>query len=203
MIKNIVFDLGNVLVDFDPIRFVREKTSDEAQKKLLVSEIFGSVDWLRFDKGMMTKPELLLSVKNRLPKELHGTAEELLTTWYNGLHPLPQMAQLPRQLKEQGLGVYLLSNAPQDYYLYEEKVPNHSSFDGIFISSDWKLAKPEHEIFRAFYSHFGLNPAECYFIDDTAANILAAEETGMRGFHFKKEVEPLKKELSQFITFSE
>lgn len=51
MIKNIVFDLGNVLVDFDPIKFIREKTADEKQQKLLMKEIFGSVDWLRFDKG--------------------------------------------------------------------------------------------------------------------------------------------------------
>lgn len=198
MIKNIVFDLGNVLVDFDPLRFVCEKTADEKQQKLLMSEIFGSVDWLRFDKGTMTKQELLSSVKTRLPEELHAIAEELFATWYNGLHPLPQMKDLPLQLKEKGFGVYLLSNAPQDYYLYEEKVPNHNSFDGIFISSDWKLSKPEHEIFQTFYSHFRLNPAECYFIDDMAANILAAEETGMSGFHFKKNFSSLKEELTRF-----
>ncbi|MGG5369767.1 HAD family hydrolase [Enterococcus sp. AZ196] len=199
MIKNIVFDLGNVLVDFDPVRFVREKTENKEEQTALCSEIFGSVDWLRFDKGTITKAELALSVKTRLPKELHEIADELLSTWYNGLHPLPQMAELPRQLKEKGFGVYLLSNAPQDYYVYEEMVPSRCSFDGFFISSDWKLAKPEHKIFEAFYSHFRLNPAECYFIDDSAANILAAEETGMRGFHFKKDFAALNKDLSKFL----
>ncbi|MBU5585005.1 HAD family phosphatase, partial [Enterococcus sp. S181_ASV_20] len=59
MIKNIVFDLGNVLVDFDPPRFVMEKTADKNQQKMLMSEIFGSVDWLRFDKGTMNREELL------------------------------------------------------------------------------------------------------------------------------------------------
>lgn len=198
MIKNIVFDLGNVLVDFDPVRFVREKNVNDQQQELLRSEIFGSVDWLRFDKGTMTRDELALAVKARLPEDLHMIADDLLATWYNDLHPLPQMAELPQQLKEKGFNLYILSNAPQDYYLYEDKVPSHHSFDGIFISSDWKLAKPEHEIFRTFYSHFRLNPAECYFIDDNAANILAAEETGMRGFHFKNNFDSLNKELSQF-----
>ena len=197
MIKSIVFDLGNVLIDFDPMRFVREKTTDPQQQKMLVSEIFGSVDWLRYDKGTMTKDELSLSVKTRLPRELHPLAEELLASWYNGLTPLPHMEELPRRLKDKGLNVYILSNAPQDYYLYEEKVPNHDVFDGIFISSDWRLSKPEHEIFRTFYSHFRLNPAECYFIDDMAANILAAEETGMRGFHYKKNFPPLEKEMTR------
>ena len=195
MIKNIVFDLGNVLVDFDPARFVREKTSDKSQQKLLMTEIFGSVDWLRFDKGTITKEEFLQTVAARLPKELHDMAEELLSTWYEGLHSLPQMAELPQQLKDNGLDIYLLSNAPQDYYLFEEKVPSYHAFDGFFISSDWKLAKPDHQIFQAFYSHFRLNPAECYFIDDTAANILAAEETGMKGFHFRKNCTDLKQEL--------
>lgn len=197
MIKNIVFDLGNVLVDFDPARFVLEKTADKEQQKLLIAEIFGSVDWLRFDKGTITKEELSQSVTARLPEELHEIAEELLTTWYNGLDPLPQMAELPQLLKDRGMSVYILSNAPQDYYLYEGKIPSLHAFDGVFISSDWKLSKPDREIFRAFYSHFRLNPAECYFIDDTAANILAAEETGMRGFHFRKNYPALKSELSR------
>lgn len=197
MIKNIVFDLGNVLVDFDPARFVMEKTEDPQQQMLLMSEIFGSVDWLRFDKGLMNRAELLVSVNSRLPEELHAVAEDLLATWYNGLNSIPQMAELPQRLKEKGLSLYILSNAPKDYYLYEDKVPNHSAFDGIFISADWKLSKPEHEIFRTFYSHFRLNPAECYFIDDSAANILAAEETGMYGFHFKRNFSALEKELAR------
>ena len=87
MIKSIVFDLGNVLIDFDPMRFVREKTTDPQKQKMLVSEIFGSVDWLRYDKGTMTKDELFLSVKTRLPRELRPLAEELLASWYNGLTP--------------------------------------------------------------------------------------------------------------------
>ena len=196
MIKNIVFDLGNVLVDFDPPRFVMEKTANKDQQKMLMSEIFGSVDWLRFDKGTMNREELLTSAKSRLPKELHAIAEDLLDTWYIGLNAIPQMEELPKRLKEKGLSLYILSNAPQDYYLYEDKVPSHSIFDGIFISSDWKLSKPEHEIFRTFYSHFRLNPAECYFIDDSAANILAAEETGMDGFHFKRNFSALEKALT-------
>lgn len=100
MIKSIVFDLGNVLIDFDPMRFVREKTTDPQKQKMLVSEIFGSVDWLRYDKGTMTKDELFLSVKTRLPRELRPLAEELLASWYNGLTPLPHMAELPRRLKD-------------------------------------------------------------------------------------------------------
>ena len=125
MIKNIVFDLGNVLVDFDPVRFVREKNVNDQQQELLRSEIFGSVDWLRFDKGTMTRDELALAVKARLPEDLHMIADDLLATWYNDLHPLPQMAELPKQLKEKGFNLYILSNAPQDYYLYEDKVPSH------------------------------------------------------------------------------
>ncbi|GCF93270.1 haloacid dehalogenase [Enterococcus florum] len=198
MIKNIVFDMGNVLVDFDPWRFVGEKTADPAQQKQLIDELFGSVDWLRFDKGTITKEALRSDVKERLPELLHPIADDLLDTWYLGLHPLPQMAELPRELKEKGYRIYLLSNAPEDFYLFKETVPSHEAFDGFFISSDWRLSKPEAAIYQAFFAHFQLNPAECFFIDDTAANILAAEEAGMAGFHFRKNPEKLKAALEQF-----
>ena len=138
--------------------------------------------------------EFVLELEDEFGTEISD--EDLLDTWYIGLNAIPQMEELPKRLKEKGLSLYILSNAPQDYYLYEDKVPSHSIFDGIFISSDWKLSKPEHEIFRTFYSHFRLNPAECYFIDDSAANILAAEETGMNGFHFKRNFSALEKALT-------
>lgn len=197
MIKNIVFDMGNVLVRFDPQHFVSKIADDPSIQKMLLDQIFGSTDWIRFDGGLLTKEELRTRVQKRLPKEIRSAADTLLDNWYREMSAIPEMNFLAKALKKVGYRLYLLSNAPEDFYRFKEQFPILEQFDGLFVSSDWKMLKPEKEIYRTFYSHFRLNPRECFFIDDSLANIFCGEETGMQGMVFRGDMAVLEDSLKK------
>ena len=132
----------------------------------------------------------------RLPKRLHAAAEELTCRWWQGeFMPVPGMAELVRELRALGYGIYLLSNASSALNLYFERIPGSECFDGKLVSADVKLMKPFPEIYELLYTRFGLNPEECWFVDDNAANIESARMTGMNGSVFYDDVARLRREL--------
>lgn len=197
MVKNIIFDMGNVLVNYSPVEFVKRFTDNQEHQKLLVYEIFQSVEWVQYDRGILTTAELAKQVCGRIPDFLHTTVFEIVNKWYEEIKPIPEMEKLIQTLKKNRYNLYLLSNASADYYTFKDIVPGISYFDGTFISSDWKLVKPDKEIYKAFCTHFNLTPSECYFIDDTPANIESAIHFGMKGFLFRGEVGHLLESLEK------
>lgn len=194
MIKNIVFDLGNVLVDFVPTAFIQRYTSDPVEGKALVEAIFASPEWVAFDRGTITKEEIKATAVKKLP-HLAETIELILEKWHHVITPREDILPLIADLKAQGYQLYLLSNAPVDFYLFEEQVPVLQAFDGLFISSDWKMIKPEQEIYRTFCHQFQLVPSQCVFIDDLAINVEAARQVGMASFVYRKDVAELQENL--------
>ncbi|MEI5993525.1 HAD family hydrolase [Candidatus Enterococcus mansonii] len=191
MIKNIVFDMGNVLLRYKPAEFIKTFTDNEEYQTILLKEIFHSMEWIQYDRGTITKEELGMKVCKRVPEALNEMVSKILLHWHEEIKPIVEMEPVIKQLKEKGYQVYLLSNASSDYYTFCKKVPAIAYFDGVFISSDWKLIKPEAEIYRAFYSHFQLVPSECYFVDDLPINIESAANTGMPGCVFHGELAEL------------
>lgn len=199
MIKNIVFDMGGVLIDFDPRRYIARVTQDPADAELLRQELFVSEEWARTDRGDMTYDEVAVSVCNRLPERLHGFVRRLLDEWVLDMPPVPGMEQLAADLKTAGYRLYLLSNTCEKFHTFRELIPALRHFDGEFASADWHLVKPEAEIFRAFFSYFGLVPAECVFIDDSPQNIEAASRCGMRGFVFHGDAAAARRFLEKLL----
>lgn len=197
MIKNIVFDMGNVLLKYHPKEFIQKYVADEEVQQLLFDEIFASVEWLQFDRGTITRKGIQKAVQKRIPEELGSVVEQILTDWYQDLQPIEEMADVIIKLKKKGYALYILSNASQVFYQFKDKIPNFSAFDGVFISSDWQLLKPEKEIYSAFYSHFQLIPSQCYFIDDSPPNIESAKTTGMDGVIFRGNVVTLIEQLEK------
>lgn len=192
MIKNIVFDMGNVLMRFDPRSIIKKYIDDEDDIELIFSEIFVSVEWVLLDYGDMDANQVYESTRKRLPERLHETAYEIVTNWYKHKTLIEGMEDLARELKEEGYNLYLLSNAGTQFYLYRDTLTALKYFEGEFISAQWHLLKPDIKIYRAFCSHFSLIPAECLFIDDFPANIEGAIRSGMKGIIFKGNVEKLK-----------
>jgi len=196
MIKNIVFDMGNVLMSYDPKEMLKHYTNETSELKLLLNEIFQSVEWLQFDRGIIDKDTLKLIVSERVPDSLKQISFEILDNWYQYVFPIEQMGDVIDSLKEKKFNLYILSNVSSDFHLFKNRIPSINKFDGIFLSSDWKLLKPEKEIYQTFYSYFKLNPAECFFIDDMPANIESAKLSGMEGYIFKKDFEQLMNVLN-------
>lgn len=186
MIRNIVFDMGNVLLHWDPERFLEREAIPEADRPLLMEEVFGSVEWVQLDRGCISFEEGLSAMCRRLPEGLHGPARRLTLRWWERhLLPMEGMGELVRELDGLGYGIYLLSNAKADLPQYFDRVPGSECFDGLVVSADWKLLKPQPEIYRVLFREFGLKAEECFFTDDLNINIEAAVLEGMAGAVFR------------------
>lgn len=197
MIKNIVFDMGNVLIKYDPGQFIGEFTSNEKHQQMLLEKIFYTDEWEQYDEGTITKEEITDKARSLLPKTLHSAIPIVMDTWFEKMTPISGMEKVVETLKKNGYSVYLLSNVSQDFYSFSEVVPGMTYFDGIFISSDWKCIKPDAKIYQLFFNHFHLVPTECFFIDDLAINIEAAASQGMQGHVFDGNISYLISSLKE------
>ena len=201
MIKNIVFDMGGVLI-FDAAmdciaRYAGASQADQADRELLNRELCHSPEWkFGWDNGTMSTDEMVESVCKRLPERLHEAVRQVAGNWHMDPELIPGMDNLIRSLKKSGKGVYLLSNTAVTYYQYRHKLPAIESFDGQFISADYQLLKPHREIYEKFVRVFGLVPIECYFIDDKPENVEGAIAAGWGGgFVFSGEAAALQEAL--------
>lgn len=197
MIKNIIFDMGNVLIRFDHAYFIRRLDVAAEDVELLRREVFRSLEWARMDRGTMTETEAKESICRRLPARLHDAAEKLICMWDRPILEIPGMYELVEELKGMGYGIYLLSNASVRQHEYWPRVPASRFFDGTLISADEKLVKPQPEIFRLALDRFGLKAEECFFIDDSPANIEGAFCCGIPGAVFHDDAVRLRRDLRQ------
>ena len=197
MIKNIVFDMGGVLLDYNPPRFISHLTTDEADAALLMREVFNSVEWFRLDHGTIGQAEAAAAMRSRLPAHLHDAVDRLNEWWKLEMQPVEGMAELAAELKDLGCGIYLLSNATVRQPEYFDRLPSARYFDGKFVSAFYKMLKPQYEIYAAMLKEFGLKAEECFFVDDSAANVEGARCAGIAGTVFYGDVERLREALSQ------
>lgn len=175
---------------------LKKYSDNRNDQEILFKELFHSVDWLQFDRGTVKKEALKYTISQRVPTHLKNISLEILDNWYNDVHPIKEMEPIITSLKEQGFNLYILSNVSSDFHNFKFKIPNFSLFDGVFLSSDRKMLKPEKEIYQAFYAHFNLNPSECFFIDDMPANIESALNSGMSGYIFRNDFKQLDHALN-------
>ncbi len=186
MIKNIVFDMGQVLVDFDIRAFADRYDISEEDKELLLDVVFiGNANWSLNDWGYITEQDVAERAKPLLPGRLHKIAEELATRWWDPIIPVEGMEDVVRRLKENGYGIYLLSNAGYTHRDYWGSVPGSQYFDGIVVSAYERLVKPQPEIYTRLLARFGLKGEECLFVDDRELNLAGAEIAGMHSMIFK------------------
>lgn len=197
MIKNIIFDMGGVLIDYNP-----EKTLYGLFKKeyaeILLKEIFRNPIWNDKDRGIIFPDEIMAQKKDKIPEEIFEKTCEMVDNFYPYMPPFEKMYGLVKELKDKGYGIYLLSNASSDFHERRKGIPALSLFDGVIISADYKLLKPEKEIYLELYKKFSLDPEECFFIDDMQKNIDGAKAAGMDGHCYAHgDVEILRQALRE------
>ena len=198
MIQNIIFDMGNVLMFYDPKRYVDAHIENEADRAIVLRELFHSVEWIRLDRGNITQEEAAAAVCARLPEHLHHKIPVLLDHWHEDIQPIPGIEALLQELHEKGYNTYVLSNTSTAYRQFRRRLPAISSFTGEFISADFGVLKPDLVIFHSFCEKFGLKPQTCMFIDDLPCNVEAATFVGMSGFLFRQDVPTLRKALREY-----
>lgn len=196
MIRNIVFDMGQVLIYFYPDLFLRRLGVPEEDWPVLEREMFRSVEWTQTDRGTLDEAGAVEAFCARLPERLHGYVRTMVWDWWKEpLVPVEGMEELIGELKGLGYGVYLLSNASSRLHEYFSRIPGSQYFDGKIVSGDWKLLKPEREIFQTLFREYDLKPEESLFIDDLPHNVEGAVFSGMGGIIFRDDVSLLRREL--------
>ena len=195
MIKNIVFDMGNVVIRFDPDAFIERFGVSGEDKKTLLLEIFRSPEWVMMDRGVLTDDQAADILCPRVPEHLRDVARKLIALWDRPIIEVEGVCPLIEELKGLGYGIYLLSNASCRQPDYWQRVPAAKLFDGTLISYSVKLVKPMPEIYEKFFETFSLKREECFFIDDSPANVEAALYVGMPATVFHNDVPRLRQEL--------
>ena len=183
MIKNIIFDMGNVLIDFNPMQYVKELHIEYKS--------------IYMDYGRISDEEFVDHVVEGIGEEYRDKIKALILNWTDYLTPVAGMEELVIELKSKGYKIYLLSNASFNQHNYWEKIPVHKYFDGKVVSCDVGEVKPFAGIYEALYKKFNIKPEESFFIDDLIINIFGANRTGMEGYVFTGDVRDLRKELER------
>lgn len=201
MIKNIIFDFGRVIVDFDETKMTRVYIKDEALVPLVRDVIFDRLYWDPLDIGGITDGELKASAAERLPKEILPEALAVYDHWIDHLDPLPGIEEAILAARARVKGLYLLSNISEKFANEYESNPVMkrvlSPFDGLVFSGPLRLIKPDARIFHYLLDTYGLNADECLFIDDSPKNIAGAEAVGIHTYLFDGDAYKLKKYIEE------
>jgi FMN phosphatase YigB (HAD superfamily) len=181
MIRNIVFDLGNVLISFKPDEFFEKENYPENYRATILNDIFDSNEWQLLDNGDITLTDAIetISLRSSLRKEEIAHVFNLRTTL---MFPLDQNVRLLPELKKEGYRLFFLSNFAKDTFEEIEKgYYFFKYFDGGVISSEVRQSKPHQRIYQILLEKYSLIAKECLFIDDLEANVAAAKMAGMNG----------------------
>ena len=196
MIKNIIFDMGNVLIDFNPMQYVGKlNIPDKKEEEKIFNAAYLNFKSIYMDYGRITEEEFVDHVVHGIGEEYRDKIKELIINWTQYLTPIAGMEELVKELKDKGYKIYLLSNASFNQHNYWEKIPASKYFDGKVVSCDVGEVKPFEGIYKALYEKFNIKPEESFFIDDLIINIFGANRTGMEGYVFTGSVEDLRREL--------
>lgn len=183
MIKNIVFDAGGVIVRWNPYKVLERFVPDRSKWDELFEMVFNSEDWRRMDRGEYTSYETSERIAARAGA-LAQDARALTLGWPECVPRIEGTAELMSELKERGLGVYILSNWCENFYKTATLRPALDYADGALVSSEEKLAKPDERIYARLCEKFSLCADECLFTDDMPANVEAARRFGMQAVVF-------------------
>lgn len=184
MIKNVILDMGGVLLSFEPQIPLDAFCKTQEQKKIIQRELFESPFWHEADAGRIKDADLFERIKPNVAPEHHDALKQCCDHWDICMQPIQGAREFCRSLKAADFGVYVLSNASDKFYEYFGKFLPLDFFDGVIVSSDIKLMKPDHEIFRYVMEKYELRKEECLFIDDSIANVDSARAFGMQAHQF-------------------
>lgn len=184
MIKNIIFDIGNVLLEFDPKKYFSKIYENEKFSEEICTLMMSSNIWKKYDLGIYDLREVKTAFKQELPK-YHNEIEDMLSVWVKILEPIDYTLEKMQMLKRRGYGVYLLSNLNREAYDYiKSRYFIFDYVDGYVLSYQEQLAKPDLKIYELLCERYSLCPKECVFIDDLKENVEAAIAHDMCGIQF-------------------
>lgn len=201
MIKNVVFDIGNVLAGFAWKEFYDNFGYSEEINEKLANATVRSTLWNELDRGKMTDEELLEGFIANDPS-IEGQIRQVFEDITNMILRYDYAIPWLKELKGRGYGVYYISNFSHRAHIQcAEALDFLKEMQGGILSYQEKVIKPSPEIYQLFLARYGLKARECVFLDDTPANVEAAQKEGMKGIIFRDLIQA-KAELEQLLALN-
>ena len=185
MARNVIFDLGGVLIEWDPDRILASYYAEHDVRAPMKAALFRHPDWLDLDRGTMSEAQLVVRVAERTGRPA-AEIEGLLEAVRASLRAKVDSVALLERLFARGVPLYCLSNISSSMFAHLRQ--RHSFwgvFRGIVISGDLQLMKPEPEIFATLLQRYGLSAGDTIFVDDHEPNVAAARALGLHAVWFK------------------
>ena len=201
MIKNVVFDCGQVLIHFDPKYMVEQYVTDPEDSALLQEVVFDRAYWNPLDTDDITDEEVIAKSCERLPERLHEAAATIYYNWIYNIPEMEGMRELIRDLKATfGVKTCLLSDISRYFSEHRHEIPILAELDQLVLSADYKLAKPHRATFENLFAVCDIRPEESIFIDDNPNNIAGAKACGMMGYCFDGDAAKLRTYLFELLS---
>lgn len=196
-VMNIIFDLGGVVLNWNPENLINSITDNEVEKDLLIKHLFNHPEWIELDRGSIERESVIENSALR-----SGLSEDLIKKVFDSvpqeLTPRKNMVNLLYRLSQKGIKLYVLSNMHRGFtdFLLKDYDFWHL-FHGIVFSCDIKMIKPDENIYNYIVDKYALLNDKTIFIDDTEKNLVTAKRRGIEPLLFKeydKLIEDLNKE---------
>lgn len=196
MIRNIIFDIGGVLLDYNPKTYLDKLNIEEGKRKELNDIIFHNQKWKDCLNGFITNSELIeylikenLKYKNEIEQILSKNNLKYM------LPPKQEMIEYYKTLKQKEYKIYLCSNITEDTYNYiKDSFEIIQVAEGGVFSCFENISKPNVEIYQKLIEKYNLDIEKSILIDDTKRNIISANDIGLNGILFNN-IEDIKKIL--------
>lgn len=199
MIKNIVFDLGRVLIDWEAKKYLKSFGYDDETVDKLNKIVFTGEEWLDCDKGKYERnTDLVEILSEKYPEHAEKIAKILTKDWVKILKLKEDSSEYLIKLKQQGFKIYILSNLSKESYEHNSKYEFFKFIDGGIYSFESKKIKPDQRIYIELLEKYNLIPEETIFIDDMEENINIANDLKINGVIFNN-LEQVKKDVSSII----
>ena len=184
-VRNVVFDVGGVLLSWDPPTVIAQLHPDPAQQATIRRQMFEHADWHEFDRGTISEKDAAQHFANLTGLSVDET-RRLIHATREALRPIAGTVAIVEDLAAAGVRLYLLSNMPVTTFEY--LVPRHpffAHFEQLVISGAILMIKPEPAIYKHLVERTGIAPAESVFVDDLLKNVIAARECGLHAIQFR------------------
>ncbi len=186
MIKIVIFDLGNVIMQNPTVDLVKEFFADEKDAIAFNNYIFKSEYWKMMDLGQIDNEKIADEIEEKKLVDVSDYKEvhEFMKNWFSKCIPNLETMEIAKKLKEHGYKLYILSNiAKSTYEYFSNNYEFFSTVDGAVVSAHVGVKKPDHKAFDILLKKYELNPEECLIIDDDDTNrtIEMANSLGIKG----------------------
>lgn len=196
MIKNIIFDCSETLLGFHAIDYLAGLTGDRDKAVKMHYSMFGTPAWHLYDNGQLPEEEVESTLLPLLPEEDRELGRKYLREWINTYDVLDGAPEMLEDVRKAGMKTYLLSDFPPCFGVLWDRFEFLHHFDGRVVSYEVGYSKKDGTIFDILLEQYGLDPAECVFIDDIARNVAIGEEHGIPGIVFT-DMPALRRELER------